>query len=104
MKKIGLILLVLFCYVNTNAQQNRSSNLTVKLNGIVLDNDTNQGLEYATIVLTPLNGKELTGGITDENGNFSIPVKKGSYDISIEFISFKPYQLKNQNIHLIFPG
>ena len=50
--------------------------------------------------------KIITGGITDINGVFSIPVAKGTYDISIEYISFKTIKVsdkkltKNENIGL----
>ena len=38
--------------------------------GRVIDNETNQGLEYATITFTnKRNSNLLQGGITDSNGN-----------------------------------
>ncbi|WP_090121902.1 TonB-dependent receptor domain-containing protein [Lutibacter oricola] len=68
----------------------------VEVTGTVIDFDTKLPLEYATIVLTPLKGKKLTGGITDSKGNFSVEVPKGSYNISVEFISFKTKTFQNK--------
>ena len=71
--------------------------------GTVVEKETNQPLEYATIVLTPEKG-QITGGLTDEKGKFEIAVPMGMYAISIEFLSFKtktlPKQRINQNLNL----
>ena len=53
-----------------NAQQK------VEITGTVIDQDTNQPLEYATVVLRPTNGDQVTGGLTDENGNFNVSKKR----------------------------
>ena len=37
----------------------------IYLSGKVIDKETEQGLEYATVVLKPKNGNSITGGITD---------------------------------------
>ncbi|MBE0424346.1 MAG: TonB-dependent receptor [Lutibacter sp.] len=71
----------------------------IMLMGKVIDNDTKQPLEYATIVIKSLDGKIITGGITDTKGEFSIQVVKGVYDISIEFISFKTKTFKRKEIN-----
>lgn len=71
--------------------------LEVKVSGKVIEQQTNQALEYATVAF--FNKKEnkiVTGGITDSNGNFSIPVPSGLYDITIEFISFKTKKIANK--------
>ncbi|RPD98545.1 TonB-dependent receptor [Aureibaculum marinum] len=70
-----------------------------EITGTVIDEDTNQPLEYATVVLRPTNGDQVTGGLTDANGNFNIEAKKGTYNISIEFISFKTYNIPNKEIN-----
>ena len=68
------------------------------LTGKVIDNDTKQPLEYATIVIKSLDGKIITGGITDSKGEFSIQIAKGVYDVSVEFISFKTKTFKSKEI------
>lgn len=83
---------------NQSPQLKNNSAQQYSITGIVLDAETKQPLEYATIVCTPLNGKAITGGITDQNGKFDVQVAKGSYDISVEFISFKTKTFKNRDI------
>jgi len=67
--------------------------------GTIIDQETKQPLEYATIIFSPIKGKKITGGITDANGNFSIEVRKGAYNISIEYISFVTKTLKTRTIN-----
>ena len=59
------------------------------ITGKVIDKETNQPLEYATITLKNNNRPDaIQGGITDAEGNFRIESFPGQYDIDIEFISF----------------
>jgi outer membrane receptor protein involved in Fe transport len=59
------------------------------LTGIVLDQETQQTLEYATISLkNTKNPDRLQGGITGFDGKFMVDVFPGTYDISIEYIGF----------------
>jgi hypothetical protein len=69
-----------------------------KITGKVLDKDTNQPLEYATIILKEEASGKITGGITTENGSFTVKAKKGIYQISIEFLGFEPVVFKNRNV------
>jgi outer membrane receptor protein involved in Fe transport len=69
-----------------------------KITGKVLDKDTNQPLEYATVVLKNETTGTVTGGITTENGDFSIKAKKGIYEISIEFLGFEPVVFKSKTV------
>ena len=69
----------------------------IKLTGTVIDSETNQPLEYATIILQEVrNPDKITGGITDNKGKFTVEAPAGQYNIKVEFISFKSYELKNQ--------
>lgn len=69
------------------------------VSGKVVEKTTNQPLEYTTITLfnTKIN-KITSGGITDANGEFKIEANPGTYDIKIEFISFKIIELKGKSI------
>ena len=49
--------------------------------GKILEEETNQPLEYATIILKNTETKKITGGVTDQSGNFNIQTSKGIYDI-----------------------
>ncbi|WP_103866895.1 TonB-dependent receptor domain-containing protein [Aquimarina sp. I32.4] len=74
-------------------------NKPIQVSGLVLDQDTNTPLEYATIAFySPRLQKIITGGITDKNGKFSIEVNAGVYDVSIEFISFKTKTIQKQKL------
>src|SRR5690606_2248342 len=57
-------------------------------------------LEYATISFENVNDPgNLTGGITDQQGNFSIDVSSGTYHITVEFISFEAKTFRNREIN-----
>ena len=86
MKKSILLLLISIFTISLSAS-NTDPLEKIMLTGKVIDNDTKQPLEYATIVIKSLDGKIITGGITDTKGEFSIQVVKGVYDISVEGVS-----------------
>ncbi len=97
MKK-SIILLIISLFTLNLSASNTDPFEKIMLTGKVIDNDTKQALEFATIVIKSLDGKIITGGITDTKGEFSIQVTKGVYDISIEFISFKTKTFKKMEI------
>lgn len=71
----------------------------VEITGKVIDKDTGDPLEYATIAfLQPSDNSVVTGGITDMDGNFNITVASGTYNVSVEYISFKKQTLKNKSL------
>ena len=56
-------------------------------------------LEYATISFqSTADPSNVNGGITDPQGNFSIEVREGTYNITVEFISFEPKTFPNRQI------
>jgi outer membrane receptor for ferrienterochelin and colicins len=71
----------------------------VKVTGTVIEKTTKQPLEYATVTfLLPNNTKVVSGGITDNKGQFAIDVNAGTYDIKIEFISFQASEIKQKSL------
>lgn len=81
------------------SQRGNAPSDPVQVSGVILDQDTNQPLEYATIsFFSPRLQKVITGGITDQSGKFTIEVNPGVYDINVEFISFKTKTLSKQKI------
>ncbi|WP_178988882.1 TonB-dependent receptor domain-containing protein [Winogradskyella schleiferi] len=71
----------------------------VKIEGTVLEQDTNIPLEYATVVVkTKEDNKIITGGITDTKGEFNVEVPAGTYIISVEYISYKTKTFPEQTI------
>ncbi len=93
-------ILVLICLLSISAiyAQRPTQAETFAVSGKVLDKDSKQPLEYATVVLKNLKDNKLSGGITDEKGEFYIKIAGGTYDISVEFISFKTVSFKNRTI------
>ncbi|MGJ5641693.1 TonB-dependent receptor domain-containing protein [Formosa sp. S-31] len=71
----------------------------VNIKGKVIEAETGQPLEYATVAfLNPADNSVVTGGITDMDGHFNIKVAAGTYNISFEYISFKKQILKSRNL------
>lgn len=94
--KIAFTLMVLSISL-LNFAQTRPEAKKVKITGNVIEKVSKQALEYATITLTNnRNPKVIFGGITNANGEFDIEINAGSYDVKIEFISFKATELKQQ--------
>lgn len=97
MKKYITILISCISFVSFGQNPNEDSQeLTVT--GKVVEESTNAALEYATIAITNPQGEIVTGGITDLDGNYSIRVPVGLYNITFEFIGFETKTLKNQNL------
>jgi hypothetical protein len=90
-------LLVLFSLTYSFAQK------SIKIEGTVIEEDTNIPLEYATVVIKTGNDI-VTGSITDTKGKFKIEVPAGTYVISVEYISYKtktfPTQTLSKNTNL----
>lgn len=63
-----------------------------------MEASSKQPLEYATFIITDVKTKKVTGGVTDLNGNFSVAVPKGLYDMKVEFIGFKTKQLPQKEL------
>ncbi|WP_435625521.1 TonB-dependent receptor domain-containing protein [Flagellimonas sp.] len=69
----------------------------IRISGTVIDKDTGQPLEYATLVLQSVRNPEIVnGGITDASGKFEVETQAGRYNISVEYISYVTYKLENQ--------
>tara|TARA_R110002074_G_scaffold61561_5_gene148771 strand:+ start:10849 stop:13365 length:2517 start_codon:yes stop_codon:yes gene_type:complete len=100
MKKLfPLLLLLLLSYNNINSQRpgGDREKSSIVITGQVLDQETNEPLEYATLVLQSVeNPERITGGITDIDGNYSVETNPGTYNVSIEYISYKTYKKANQ--------
>ena len=101
MKQINfVVMLVLFFTGFYNyAQQGPPARNKVKVTGKVFEKVSKQPLEYATIsIMAPNDTKAIAGGITNPKGEFEVAVAPGTYDIKIEFISFKSTEIKQKNI------
>ena len=68
----------------------------ISLEGNVVDLDSQEGLEYATISLrNDLRPQMVQGGITDANGNFKLEIFPGKYNITVEYIGFDTFILED---------
>ncbi|MCD2259042.1 TonB-dependent receptor domain-containing protein [Psychroserpens luteolus] len=62
----------------------------VTISGTVIDADDKAPLEYATVsFFSKTENKIITGGITDNKGAFKIEVPSGTYNVSVEYLSYK---------------
>lgn len=97
MKKILLIVLTLYISHNQLQSQQGPTSRTITISGTVLDQETGQPLEYATLVLQSINDpSRVTGGITDADGKFEVEANPGPYNVSVEYISYTTYSEKNR--------
>ncbi|MDD3003721.1 outer membrane beta-barrel family protein [Flavobacterium sp.] len=93
-----LVFICSFLFANISFAQ-QSENKRVKVAGKVIDKITKQPLEYTTITFIDVaNPSAVSGGITDAKGEFSFDIKAGTYNITVEFISFKPITINNRVI------
>ena len=87
MSKNVLILLAFILFCASTTAQNETDSITVS--GKIIEAETNQPLEYATIsFFSKAENKIIGGGITDLQGEFKIKTTPGAYDIYIEYFSF----------------
>lgn len=100
MKNIKFFLtLALLLSTLLNYSQQKPEGKKVKVTGKVIDKGTNQPLEYSTISLVNTTTNKVTaGGITDAKGDFSFDATPGVYNVKVEFISFKPTEIKAKTI------
>lgn len=89
---------LLFCLLTVSQLFSQQSSSEVIITGKVVDATSNQPLEYATIILKNSETQKISGGITNEKGVFNIKTPKGTYEISLEFISFNSKKFPKQNI------
>ncbi len=100
MKKIKFFLtLAILLSTLLNYSQQKPEGKKVKITGKIVEKGTNQPLEYSTISFVNTTTNKITsGGITDSKGEFNFDATPGNYNIKVEFISFKPTELKNKTI------
>lgn len=92
-KKIVLLLLISFihCLVFSQNDGNINKSVPGKIKGTVLDHNTRQPIEFATIALYKLKDSVLvTGTITNSKGSFTLSeLEFGRYFMKINFIGYK---------------
>ena len=65
------------------------------ITGKVIDKKTKEALPYVNIVVRDMANKIITGGITDDNGLFTVSdLPKGNSLVEVQFIGYKMYSKK----------
>jgi outer membrane receptor protein involved in Fe transport len=84
-----ILFLLLICQIPLYAQS------TYNISGTVLDAESQEAIPFAQVALYP-NGEEApaTGGITDENGFFSLQAENGKYTLEINFVGYQDKKAK----------
>jgi outer membrane receptor protein involved in Fe transport len=91
-QKIFLILLCLFlCFFSENAfaQQNKG-----KIKGSIIDKSSSEPLAFATVGVFTEKDSLVGGGISDEDGKYSIELPYGKFYALIEFMGFEAQKTK----------
>ena len=99
MKKFHFLLSALLLLTSiTVFGQGKPERPKIAITGKIIEKTSKLPLEYATITLkNSKNPKLIFGGITDNKGDYSIDVLPGIYNITLEFISFKPTVISQNN-------
>ncbi len=83
-----VLLLGSISYANTNDPVDKIG--TIK--GKVLDKQLQEPLPFVTVSVLNTTGEIITGGITDDNGQFEIKgIPEGESNVTIQFIGYKKY-------------
>lgn len=103
MKHIFFIFLGLFIFTVLPAQEKPKGNN--KITGTVIDANTRQPVEFATIALTDASGKIIDGTVADDKGKFSIAkLGAGSFTVTVSFIGYEtqhiPVTLDKKDVDL----
>lgn len=97
MKAINFVYCSAFALAATAGFAQQQNQVYVK--GTVVEASTNTPLEYASITLeSTTNNHNITGDISDESGNFNIPVTPDTYQIKIEYLGYKTFVIDSKEI------
>jgi len=93
--RFSFAILILLCFSNFSISQRPSysnpTSETYTLSGQIIEEQTGNGLEFATIsIFNKLNDKIVEGTLSETEGKFLLKLKKGTYYLKAEFISFSP--------------
>ena len=94
------LLIVAFFIISHSFVMGQKNLNSILVSGKIIETQTNLPLEYATITFfSRVENKVKGGGITDPDGNFSIPIPQGTYDVSVEYFSFENITKLNVNFN-----
>lgn len=94
-KYLPLFLIFITCALSAQRTPDR-----IKVSGSIVDADSGEPLEFATVVLQDAaDPQKVTGGISDDKGRYSIEIAPGRYNIRFEFISYKNHEIKGRELN-----
>ncbi len=97
MRLFFLILAIGTSFCVFSQRPSNANTSPIKITGTIVDKDSGQPLEYATLVLQRVrNPEQVTGGITDANGRFEVETTPGMFNISVEYLTYTTYRKENQ--------
>jgi len=66
------------------------------VSGLVLDNESNETIPFATIILLDQSSKTVKGAISNDNGTFSInTITLNTYTVQVSFIGYQTVTIKD---------
>lgn len=90
MKKLFTVITLLISIVATAQLPSNANPKTGEISGKVIDAQSKIALPYVSIVIKDAHKKTINGGITDDQGNFSIQqIAEGENTVEIQFIGYK---------------
>lgn len=100
MRNLILSALLLVTSITVFGQQGNPQRAKITITGKITEKTSKLPLEYATVTFkNSKNPKAVFGGITDNKGDYSVEVTAGTYDITFEFISFKPTVISGKQLN-----
>lgn len=70
------------------------------ISGKIIDKDTKQPLEYASVIFqSTTDANYITGEITDENGDFTFEVNADVYEIKVEYMGFDAMTIPERTVN-----
>ncbi|HEX3006862.1 MAG TPA: carboxypeptidase-like regulatory domain-containing protein [Bacteroidales bacterium] len=96
-KQMTLLLLILIAFVNGYGQSKQSGSLTIT--GTVFQKESNKPLENAKILFFDTSSNQMSGTVTDKNGNYIvvIPRQVRTLTFAYEGLKSKKVELKGNN-------
>lgn len=95
MKRFFIFLLFTYCYALANSQTDKVKDIL--LSGKIIDAETKEPLEYATISIHhSVNDTIINGTSSNKQGKFRFTISTGVYTLKVQFLSFKTFELKSK--------
>lgn len=97
---VGVLWINLAAAQNPETQQVTGQKGNARISGKVIDADSNQPVEFATVALIdPATEKPVNGTVADDKGEFTIiKVSEGTYNVAVSFIGYETQTINGISI------